>query len=101
MRIEIEYKSNFEDILIFADSEKNIFTCNGRDIQVSIYSFKEALFDIIIGWENEMINYDIKDAEYYRVTVFTDDENIEFVGHGTYPDNFDKFKDLILEVANG
>lgn len=101
MRIEIEYKSQFEVINILADMEADIFTCNNKSVSVPLYAFKECLLDIIFKWENEMINPDITDAEFYKINITTEDGLFSYVGHGIYPDNFDAFKNLILEVVNG
>ena len=101
MQIEIEYKSITESINILVQTEDNIFVCNGRNVSVPIFQFKEILLDIIFKWENDMINPDIKDAESYKINITTEEDSATFVGHGIYPDNFEEFRNLIMEVANG
>lgn len=100
MRIEIEYKSQYNSVKITSDDENDTFICNGRRVMQPAYIFQEMLLDIVFNWEEKMINPDIKDAESYKINITTDNEDFCFMGQGNYPDNFIEFKNLILEVAN-
>ena len=101
MQIQIEYNSPFDNINIFFDLNKNLFICNGKKVSKSMYEFKEILLNIIFAWDYEMINNELKDAESYKIDLTTEDGDFHFIGQGFYPENFNDFKKLIMEVANG
>ena len=101
MEIQIKYSSPFENIEIYINSVKNIFTCNGKDVKASIFLFKEKLFDIVITWENNTHIEDIKDSEFYMIKIVTEEDSYLFSSNSDYPENFQEFKNLLMEVLNG
>ena len=101
MEINIKYSSPYENIEIFIDSTKNIFSCNGIAVEINIYSFKEKLFDIVFSWDEINNVEDIKDSEFYMVSIKVDEESFFFSSNINFPENFQDFKNLLMEVKNG
>lgn len=101
MEISIKYSSPFENIEINVNSTKNVFTCNGRDVESDIYSFKEKLFDIIITWDEINNVENIKDSEFYMVSIKVEEDSFFFSSNINFPENFQEFRNLLKEIING
>ena len=80
--------------------ENNKFIVNGKEKNnIDIEDFTRRLFVIVASWDEEMINDSILDAESYSVVIHKDDKKFSFEGRGKYPENYNKFIELVMEVT--
>lgn len=98
MKIKIQ-TNTLNKFLTIQLSEEKCFV-NGQEKIVNCQDFIERLLYIVELWEPKMINPSIIDGVHYKVSIKEDDKIFKFEGKNSFPDNFDKFINLIKELEN-
>lgn len=98
--IDIKVNSATNPFVVFVDSKLGVFVCNGQTIKKDPFKFKEKLADIVIYWDNSMINPVDFIAESYSVQIAIDGSQHNFEGKGIYPSNYQQFKNLLMELLD-
>lgn len=100
MIIRVNSFSLKEKIVIFADSEKNSFTCDGKEVDYSFDRFLYVIQDLYVTWPNKLIDEKIVDGKSYKIIIKnkTDKKVFEFINK--FPKNIHSLEKLIKEIKN-
>lgn len=99
MKISILISSAENNLKVFLDDEKRIFTINSKNVQgINLDEFASKVLRIISSWKNEYNNRNVFDTEQFNVKIEKDGKEYEYKGVGSYPDNYVYLKSLIYGV---
>lgn len=90
-------------IVISSLGRENIYLIDFNDLTISkngIYKkiSKGTCFKVLeffTSWDREYLSNNILDGEEFLVNVYTDTKTDTFHGKGSYPKNYDSFKNFI------
>ena len=99
MKIVIRLNSLTEKLIIKIDDEKLTFLVNEKSKKVDINNFVMRLQVIVSSWEPLMVDDSILDGIEYEVVMKLGDKIKKYIGKNAFPLNYDKFIQLINEVA--
>jgi len=88
-----------ESLTIKIDDEKSIFLVNEEKKEVDIEKFIMRLQIIVASWELIMVNHSILDGIWYEIDIKAGNKVRKYIGKNKFPSNYDKFIELINEVA--
>lgn len=99
MKIKIILKSNFEILKIECDTNTNKFLVNNIQKNINAYEFADKICGIVLGWKNEYNGPQILDGESFIIEIQEDNKTNSYTGFNAFPQNYNKFLKLIMEVV--
>lgn len=98
MKIEIQINNMYNNLEIYIDYDNNKIKINNIKKDISRDKI-DYLIRIIRTWKSTYENnFNMVDREKFRIKVITDEGIDTFEGNGTYPDNYNLFKDWISDI---
>ncbi len=81
------------------DESKNFVEYNGMEKVMDIKPSFEKLIQIFSSWGNNYSELSFLDAENFKVEIIDGENSKKFLGSGDYPENYQDFKNGVLEIV--
>ena len=81
------------------DESKNFVEYNGMEKVMDIKTSFEKLIQIFSSWGNSNSELSYLDAENFKVEIIDGENSKKFLGSGYYPENYQDFKNVVLEIV--